>query len=108
VIEPTNWWKTKLVMFIAKHTPKCHDITRLISQSMDGQLPLRTRLAMRVHYIICVWCTRYRDQLALTRKAMHVCPDEGVEKMEGELEATAKARMKERLKRKAQESPEHS
>ena len=32
MIEPTNWWKTKIVLFIPKHTPKCHDITRLISK----------------------------------------------------------------------------
>src|SRR5687768_17588157 len=41
VIEPTNWWKTRLVTFIAEHTPKCHDVTRLISESLDRPLPLR-------------------------------------------------------------------
>ena len=94
VIEPTNWWKTKVVLFIAEHTPKCHDITRLISQSMEGPLPWRTRAAMRIHYRICVWCERYRDQLTLLRKAMKSCPDHGTEHMKGGLSSAARDRLK--------------
>ena len=94
MIEPTNWWKTKLVMFIAKHTPKCHDITRLISQSMEAPLPLRARVAMRIHYLICVWCERYRDQLGLMRKALHACPDCGAERMRGDLPPETRERLK--------------
>ena len=96
MIEPTNWWKTKIVMFIAEHTPKCHDITRLISQSMDRPLPLRTRLAMWIHYRICVWCERYRDQLGFLGKALHSCP----EKMPGTLSPDARNRLKLALHKK--------
>lgn len=94
MIEPTNWWKTKLVMFIAEHTPKCHDITRLISQSLDQPLPLRTRIAMRVHYLICVWCERYRDQLRLLRKVMKSCREDGEEKNRGGLSPDARTKLK--------------
>jgi hypothetical protein len=100
VIEPTNWWKTKVVMFIAEHTPKCHDITRLISQSMDRPLPLKTRLSMRVHYAICVWCERYRDHLLVLRKAVRG----GLEGMgdgdQRNLPADARAQLKTVLKPK--------
>jgi hypothetical protein len=41
VIEPTNWWKTNIVLFIPKHTPKCHDITRLIFEGRHLDLSLR-------------------------------------------------------------------
>lgn len=74
MIEPVNWWKTRLVLFIAKHTPKCHDITRLISGAMDGPLSWRTRIAIRIHYVICVWCERYHNQLALQRRALRGLP----------------------------------
>ena len=94
MIEPTNWWKTKIVMFIAMHTPKCHDITRLISQSMEGPLPWRTRVAMRVHYWICVWCERYSDQLGFLREVLHACPGNGAEAMRGELSPAARQRIK--------------
>ena len=75
-LEPTNWLTTRIVMFIARHTPKCHDITRLISQEQDGALPWSVRVKMRLHYVICVWCARYRDQLGFMRQALHVCPEE--------------------------------
>ncbi len=94
MIEPTNWWKTRLVMFIAEHTPKCHDITRLISQSMDRPLPLRTRIAMRIHYIICVWCERYRDQLGFIGAALKSCPDNEGERTRGKLSPDARKRLK--------------
>lgn len=94
VIEPTNRWKTRLVMFIAEHTPKCHDITRLISQSRDRPLPWRTRIAMRVHYLICVWCERYRDQLGFIGQALKSCPESGAENMKGGLPTEARKRLK--------------
>ncbi len=94
MIEPTNWWKTKLVMFVAEHTPKCHDITRLISQSLDLPLPLRTRLAIKIHYDICIWCERYRDQLGFIGKALQSCPEEGADKMRGRLSPEARTRLK--------------
>ena len=90
MIEPTNWWRTKVVMFIAKHTPKCHDITRFISQSLDGPLPLRTRIAMKFHYLICIWCERYRDQLGFLRNALPSCPEHTADK----LPSAARARLK--------------
>ena len=97
MIEPTNWWKTKIVMFIAKNTPKCHDITRLISESLDRPLPLRTRIAMRIHYLICVWCERYRHQLGFLREAMKSCPEHDAETKPAKLPPGAKARLKTRL-----------
>lgn len=98
MIEPTNKWKEKLVMFIAKHTPKCHEMTRLISESMDRPLPLRTRISMRIHYLICIWCERYRDQLSFMRDAVRHSCDRGVEHMNGDLSSDAKQRMKDALK----------
>jgi hypothetical protein len=100
VIEPTNWWKTRVVTFIATHTPKCHDMTRLISQSVERPLPLRTRFAMRAHYLICVWCERYRDQLGLVRKALRSCPER-----DNHLSVDARGRMKEALRRSQESGP---
>ena len=94
MIEPTNWWKTRLVMFIARHTPKCHDITRLISESMEHPLPIRTRLAMRIHYLICVWCERYRNQLGFLRTALKSCPERGTDALRGHLSPEARTRLK--------------
>jgi hypothetical protein len=94
VIEPTNWWKTKLVKFVAEHTPKCHDITRLISESMDRPVSLRTRIAIRIHYVVCAWCERYRDQLGFLREAVRSFPTEDPEKIRGKLSPETRTRLK--------------
>ena len=56
--------------FIARLAFSCHDMSRLSSQAMDTRLPWATRFRMRVHYLICAWCRRYRAQLALLRRAV--------------------------------------
>ena len=56
--------------FLAVLAFSCHDISRLSSQAMDARLPWITRFRMRVHYLICAWCRRYRRQLAILRRAV--------------------------------------
>ncbi len=67
--EPTNWLTTKIVDRIARNTPDCRDITRLLSESTDRKLSLRQRLSIRLHYTTCECCERYGKQLQLLRKA---------------------------------------
>jgi hypothetical protein len=45
----------------------CKDVTRLISESMDRTLPVGTRIAVRIHLLVCRFCARYRRQLHLIR-----------------------------------------
>lgn len=49
---------------------RCKDITELISQSMDEKLPLRVRLGIKFHLMMCDLCTRYKKQLDLIRRAI--------------------------------------
>jgi hypothetical protein len=53
------------VGFVCATTPRCSEMTRLIS--MDREVPVGaiTALRMRMHYKVCVWCERYRNQVAL-------------------------------------------
>lgn len=53
------------VGFVCATTPRCREMTRLIS--MDREVPVGaiTALRMRMHYKVCVWCERYRNQVAL-------------------------------------------
>ena len=62
--------KSAVNRFLAVLAFSCHDMSRLSSQVLDTRLPLRTRFRMRVHYLICAWCRRYRAQLALLRRAV--------------------------------------
>lgn len=47
----------------------CKEITKLVSQSLDGPLPWRTRLAVWMHLKMCKLCSAFRrDQNALRRR----------------------------------------
>jgi hypothetical protein len=45
----------------------CKDVTRLISESMDHSLPLGKRMGVRLHLLICTFCSRYERQPLLIR-----------------------------------------
>jgi len=44
----------------------CRDVTEHATDYMENALPLRTRLAMRLHLFICRMCRTYMDQLRRT------------------------------------------
>ena len=48
----------------------CKDVTQLISESMDHSLPLGKRIGVRLHLLMCRFCTRYERQLLLIREAV--------------------------------------
>lgn len=49
--------------------PDCKEVTRMVSDSMDRDLPLIQRMKMRMHLVMCKYCSRFEKQLALLRKA---------------------------------------
>jgi hypothetical protein len=91
-----------IVGWLIRRTPTCKDMTRLLSDAMDRPLPLGTRVRMRLHFLICKWCERYKSQLVFLRQALRRHPD----KLEGEsapappaLSSETKDRLKEALRR---------
>ena len=93
MIEPTNWVKGKLIKIVANLTPHCHDVTRLLSESMERPLSLRTRLLLRLHFSICVWCRRYGQHLEALRKFSAKFPEKGCESGQATLSADARDRL---------------
>jgi hypothetical protein len=63
------------VGFVCATTPRCREMTRLIS--MDKEVPVSaiTALRRRMHYKVCVWCERYRDQVALISELSKEFPE---------------------------------
>ncbi len=61
--------KTRWVGWVWNHTPNCAEMSKLASQELDRKLPWNLRLKMRLHYVICCWCKRYRKQLHFLREA---------------------------------------
>lgn len=87
-----------IVGWLIRITPSCKDMTRLLSEGMDRPLPLGIRVKMQLHFLICKWCERYKNQLLFLRQALRRKPDE----FEGEVAASSTSlspETKDRLKR---------
>ncbi|WIT10996.1 zf-HC2 domain-containing protein [Paucibacter sediminis] len=54
-------------MSLLKRT--CKEVSLLVMQAQELQLPWRERLALRLHMMACDACPRIVDQLALMRRA---------------------------------------
>ncbi len=49
----------------------CREVTKLVSESMESRLSWRKRVGMRIHFMMCVSCSRYRQQIILIRELIH-------------------------------------
>jgi hypothetical protein len=56
--------------------PSCKEVSRLVSEAMDRELPVGRRLAVRLHLSMCRFCTRYRLQLLAIRETLRRCAAE--------------------------------
>jgi predicted anti-sigma-YlaC factor YlaD len=46
-------------------TPRCSDITKILSQQLDRPLPWLLRKRLEWHLAACDWCRRYATQIGL-------------------------------------------
>ncbi len=89
--------KTRWIVWVWKHTPNCAEMSRLGSRALEQPLSLRSRLKMRLHYLICAWCKRYFKQLTfLHQAAPHFEEHAGIVPSRG-LSAEARQRIMQRL-----------
>ena len=64
-----NAIKLRFAVWVWHHTPNCSEMSRLASRSLDESLPLKLRVQMRLHHLICIWCKRYFRQLSYLHQA---------------------------------------
>jgi predicted anti-sigma-YlaC factor YlaD len=50
--------------------PTCAEMTELVTDYLEAELPLRTRLSARVHLLQCKACTAYYDQMRRTMRLL--------------------------------------
>jgi len=67
LIKGGNWLSKRVEIFITRSTPSCTEMTHLLSEEMDHPLPSLTRLKMRVHFLMCCYCRRYKENLHYLR-----------------------------------------
>jgi len=89
-----------LTEFLARITPRCTDVTGLVSESMDRMLPISTRIKLRLNLMIRKGCAQYRQQLLNIRQALQrpASPFQGQRQVEPPLSPAAQARLKEALR----------
>lgn len=46
----------------------CRDVSRLVSDAMDQELALVTRVRVRMHLLLCPPCKNYEDQVRFLRQ----------------------------------------
>lgn len=74
----------------------CRQVVHLVSRSMDQKLSWRQRLAVKFHFLYCVWCRRYSKQIQFLRKAARLSLENPNDLPK--LTPEAKAKMAQRLK----------
>src|SRR5216117_3925386 len=98
VQEHRNWLQLQIVLLICRFTPTCPEVTRILSLGMDKELPLATRIKLRVHYLMCSFCERYAKQLKYMRTVAREFPDKIGEISDASLSGVAKEQIKAALR----------
>ncbi|SRR5579884_456699 len=88
-----------LINFLARNTPSCKEVVQLLSNSMEEPLPLRQRIAVRFHFLICKWCLRYQKQIHFIRNILGGNPEKVGQNAPGALSAETKERLKQALRK---------
>jgi len=81
-------------------SPSCREAARLQSQVLDHPLPIRQRIGLRVHLMLCKWCRRYGKQIRWLRTVAYDHAEELSEAAPQRLSAEARERIKQRLEKR--------
>lgn len=46
----------------------CKEVTRMVSESLDRELSFHQRVGLRMHLLMCKFCSRYQRQLLFLRE----------------------------------------
>jgi predicted anti-sigma-YlaC factor YlaD len=78
-------------------------MTRLISAGREESHSWLTRLRMRRHLGVCVWCRRYQDQVGFIGTLCSMFAEQSVTHGEDQLSDEARVRLKRALKQHGHE-----
>ncbi len=70
----------------------CLEVSRLVSDAMERDLPLVARVRVRMHQLLCPPCSHYEDQVQLLRKTARQLYRHVTEGVEGSIRLSDEAR----------------
>jgi hypothetical protein len=80
----------------------CKEVSQIVSEGMDRELPLHQRIFIRMHLLMCKYCSRFRNQLYLMRK---VCRSAQIPPADSDDSPALSQEALERIMRALQKSP---
>jgi len=86
-------WLTRTIHALS---PNCREAIRLQSDALERPMPRLQRIGLRIHLILCLWCSRYGKQIKFLRTAAQHCDHDHVPKQI--LPREARERIKQALK----------
>ena len=68
---------------------------------MEHRLPWHTQMLIRLHFTVCVWCSRYAKQLRQIRSFSRMFPEQAGDHGTEVLPAATRKRLKEVVRKEA-------
>lgn len=96
-----NWLANipgRLVSGLVELSPSCKTAARLQSEELDHKLTWRQQLGLRIHFVLCKWCSRYGKQLAFINNVVHSHTDEMTSAVPQQLTGEARNRIRKQLR----------
>ena len=83
---------------LAELSSSCKTAARLQSEALDHKLTWRQQLGLRIHLLLCKWCSRYGKQIAFVHNAVHSHSDEVTSAIPQHLSDEARERIRKQLR----------
>jgi len=87
-----------LVSSLAELSPSCKTAARLQSEALDHKLTFRQHLGLRIHLVLCKWCSRYGKQIAFVHNGTPSHSDEVTKAVPQQLSDAARERIKKQIR----------
>lgn len=96
-LNPLQKANYAMMRLMVRVMPSCRDISQLVSDGMDRNLPLRKRLSIRLHVSMCGFCRCYEKQLHLLHESVGHYADPDANVVEKSLSPAAKEKLEKAL-----------
>ena len=62
--------KQEATFWLGRRLPTCEELLLTMSESLERNLTWREKIKMRLHFLICAYCSRYLKHLRIMRQTI--------------------------------------